>query len=36
VGFWLLIAFIITVALAAVGFLYKRGMIFKGKTPKTK
>jgi hypothetical protein len=36
VGFWLLIAFIITVALGTVGLLYKKGVIFKGKTPKTK
>jgi len=31
VGFWLLIAFIIIVVLGTVGFLDKRGVIFKGK-----
>jgi len=36
VGFWLLIAFIIVVVLGTVGFLYKRGVIFKGKAPKVK
>jgi len=36
VGFWLLIALIIVVVLGTVGFLYKRGLIFKGKAPKTK
>jgi hypothetical protein len=35
-GFWLLVAFIVVVVLGIVGFLYKRGVIFKGKTPKVK
>jgi len=35
VGFWLLIAFIIVVVLGIVGFLYKRGLIFKGKASKS-
>ena len=36
VGFWLLSAFIIVVVLGTVGFLYKRGVIFKRKAPKVK
>ena len=36
VGFWLLIAFVIVVVLGTVGFLYKRGVIFKRKAPKVK
>jgi len=36
VGFWILIALIIVIALGIVGLLYKRGIIFRGKAKKTK
>jgi len=35
VGFWLLVAVIIVIVLGAIGLLYKRGVIFKEKVPKT-
>lgn len=35
-GFWLLIALIIVAVLGTIGFLYKRGVIFKRKASKTK
>jgi hypothetical protein len=36
VGFWLLVTVIVVVVLGAVGLLYKRGVIFKEKVPKSK
>ena len=36
IGFWIIAALIIVVALGAVGLLYKMGLLFKGKTKKAK
>jgi len=36
IGFWLIVAFIIVAVLGTIAILYKKGVIFKGKTPKAK